>query len=112
MNKFRKYAKWIDSAKKTLKKATRNALVEFYSDPSWYGAFNKKLDYDRAGFDLLMAQQLEPTCLGGPKKTLEWIEENKEGLLEQKITYLTEKELGSLKEYEIEIKIDEIIHFN
>ncbi len=77
LDNFRKYAKWIDSAKITLKKVTRNALVEFYSDPSWYGAFNKKLDYDSAGYDLLMAQQLALTCLGGPEKTLEWIEENR-----------------------------------
>jgi hypothetical protein len=76
LNKFRKYAQWIDTAKDTLKKATRNAMVEFYSDPSWFGALNDKLGYDNAGFDLLMSQQLEPTCLGGPEKTLEWIAEN------------------------------------
>ncbi len=77
LEKFRKYSKWIDSAKQTLKKAVRNSLVEFYSDPSWFGALNERLGYDNAGFDLLMSQQLEPTCLGGPEKTLEWIVENK-----------------------------------
>ena len=78
LEKFRKYSKWIDTAKQALKKAVRNSLVEFYSDPSWFGALNERLGYDNAGFDLLMSQQLEPTCLGGPEKTLEWIVENGE----------------------------------
>ncbi|MEK6760485.1 MAG: hypothetical protein AABX93_01025 [Nanoarchaeota archaeon] len=77
LEKFRKYSKWIDAAKQTLKKAVRNSLVEFYSDPSWFGALNERLGYDNAGFDLLMSQQLEPTCLGGPGKTLEWVVENR-----------------------------------
>jgi len=77
LEKFRKYSKWIDTAKKTLSKAVRNSLVEFYSDPAWFGALDERLGYDHAGFDLLMSQQLEPTCLGGPEKTLEWVTENR-----------------------------------
>ena len=92
LQEFRKYGKWIDTAKKTLKKATRKALVEFYSDPAWFGALNEEMNYDGGSFDVLMSQQLEPTCLGGPEKTLEWITKNK-----GKINDLWDKSIEEMK---------------
>jgi len=58
------------------------AVPEFYSDPVWWSAVNQIRGDNDSVFRVMMALHYNPTILGGSKPTLDWLESNKELIME------------------------------
>lgn len=57
-------------------------VPEFYSDPIWWSTVNQIRGDQDSVFRITMALHYNPTILGGSKATLDWLESNKQIILD------------------------------
>jgi len=57
-------------------------IPEFYSDPLWWGAVNNIRGDNNSIFRMIMALHYDPTLLGGRDKTMEWLEEHHDEIVD------------------------------
>lgn len=79
---YKKLRDYVDKVTK-ISKAIRDTafkeyIPEFYTHPLYYTTLNEFLGDSNATFKLIMYKTFEPTMLGGPEKTKEFVEENSE----------------------------------
>ena len=71
--KYRKYFDTLEAIKKELNEFLPKALEDYYSNQLWWAAFNEKLKDPTIVFKMKMAQNFDPTLLGGREKTMRHI---------------------------------------
>lgn len=75
--KLREYIKKVADISKAVKEvAFKLYLPEFYTQPLHFITLNEFLKDDNVTFKLMMYSSFEPTLLGGPEKTRDFIQEN------------------------------------
>ena len=80
---YRFYYKQLDDVKKENLDFFRQVTIpEYYSDPVWWAAVNNIRGDKNSVFRMTMALHYNPTLLGGSKPTLEWLESNRELILQ------------------------------
>jgi len=81
--KYRYYHKQHDLVKAEAQEFFKNVTIpEFYSDPIWWGSVNDIRGDKNSVFRMTLALHYNPTLLGGSKATLDWLEGNREIILE------------------------------
>lgn len=68
--KYKKYFDILEAVKKEFSELTPKALELFYSNRLWWIAFNERLKDPAIVFKMYMAQNYDPTLLGGREKTM------------------------------------------
>lgn len=77
--KVRGYINKVTEISKAIRKvAFEQYIPEFYTHPLYFMTLNDFLNDKNATFKLMMYMNFEPTLLGGPEKTRDFIQENEE----------------------------------
>ena len=77
--KVREYIKKVSAISKAIRDVAFNQYIpEFYTHPLYFITLNEFLKDDNAAFKLMMYMNFEPTLLGGPERTRDFIQENEE----------------------------------
>ena len=75
--KLRGYMQKVTEISQAIKDVAFNDYIpEYYTHPLYYMALNEFLKDDNASFKLIMYKNFEPTLLGGPEKTRDFVQEN------------------------------------
>ncbi|MBR9683198.1 hypothetical protein GOV03_01540 [Candidatus Woesearchaeota archaeon] len=75
--KVRKYMEKVRIISTAIKKtAFEKYIPAFYSNPLYFATLNDFLNDDNASFKLVMYMNYEPTLLGGPEKTRDFVQAN------------------------------------
>lgn len=83
VDKYKYYAKLLDEVQaENLHFFETVTVPEFYSDPIWWSAVNNLRGDTDSVFRITMALHYNPTILGGSKKTMDWLESNKQLILD------------------------------
>ncbi len=77
--KVREYMKKVDSISRAVRQvAFEKYIPQFFTHPLYFATLNDFLKDDNASFKLMMYMEFEPTLLGGPEKTRDFVMENEE----------------------------------
>lgn len=77
--KVREYIRKVDMISRQVRKvAFEKYIPQFFTHPLYFATMNDFLKDDNAAFKLMMYMEFEPTLLGGPEKTRDFILENEE----------------------------------
>lgn len=89
--KVRDYMERVTEISKAVRETAFNVYIpEFYTHPLYYMTLNDFLKDNNTTFKLLMYKTFEPTLLGGPDKTKEFIDENNDTIKEISRTVMQE----------------------
>ncbi|MGC1582617.1 MAG: hypothetical protein WA766_14110 [Candidatus Acidiferrales bacterium] len=82
-DKYRYYHQQHDIVKAEARHFFQTVTIpEFYSDPIWWGSVNNIRGDNNSVFRMTLALHYNPTLLGGSKATLDWLEGNREIIME------------------------------
>lgn len=77
--KLRDYIGRVELVSKAIRDTAFNRYIpEFYTHPLYFMTLNDLMNDDNATFKLIMYTTHEPTLLGGPEKTRDFIQQNKD----------------------------------
>ncbi len=81
--KLKDYMEKMSVVSKAIRETAFNVYIpEFYSHPLYYMALNEFLKDNNSAFKLIMYKTFEPTLLGGPDNTRDFINENTDTIKE------------------------------
>lgn len=93
--KYREYFTMLEKIKSEFNDFFPRAFENYYGNQLWWAALNDKVKDPTVVFKMMMAQNYDPTILGGRDKTMKWYLLNKDLINEVAKEALVELENGS-----------------